>query len=127
MQFGILELSYSLKFRFCATSILKYVCVCMFAIGSHAVRLIGLKFGTEVALHLESVIGHVQTGEPPPGWGWPRSSSRGLCCPNHAFSGKLNKTKVGKHHRCSEGGSGQIRRRTSLKWPGGPSMLNLRV
>ena len=59
-------------------------------------------------------------GRPAPtsGRGWPRSASGGPPSPHRAFLRKLYKTKVGERPRFSGGGSGQIRPRTSPKWPG---------
>ena len=38
------------------------MCVCMFAIGARTVRATGLKFGTELEFHPESVFGYGLAG-----------------------------------------------------------------
>ena len=77
-----------------------YVCmfVRMFAIGARTVRATELKFGMELGLYPEKVLAKVRAGRtPPPGRGRSKSASGGPCSPNHAFLGKLYKTKVEEH------------------------------
>ena len=77
-----------------------YVCmfVRMFAIGARTVGATELKFGMELGLYPEKVLAKVRAGRtPPPGRGRSKSASGGPCSPNHAFLGKLYKTKVEEH------------------------------
>ena len=90
----------------------------MFAIGARTVGATELKFGMELGLYPEKVLAKVRAGRtPPPGRGRSKSASGGPCSPNHAFLGKLYKTKVEEHPWYSGGGSGQIRSRTSPRGP----------